>query len=42
MQNSIEEMAEAADRRGYEYIAITDHSQGLKVARGIDAVQFRE
>ena len=39
---SIEEMAEAADRRGYEYIAITDHSQGLKIAGGIGAVQLRE
>ena len=35
-------MAEAADRRGYEYIAITDHSQGLKIAGGIGAVQLRE
>jgi len=39
---SVEEMAEAADRRGYEYIAITDHSQGLKIAGGIGAVQLRE
>ena len=39
---SIEEMAEAAVRRGYEYIAITDHSQGLKIAGGIGAVQLRE
>ena len=33
---SIREMAEAAKQRGYEYIAITDHSKGLKIAGGID------
>jgi putative hydrolase len=30
------EMAEAARHRGYAYIAITDHSKGLKIAGGID------
>jgi histidinol phosphatase-like PHP family hydrolase len=29
-------MAAAARERGYEYIAITDHSKGLKIAGGID------
>lgn len=33
---SIEEMATAAAARGYEYIAITDHAKGLKIAGGID------
>jgi histidinol phosphatase-like PHP family hydrolase len=33
---SILEMAQAAKGRGYEYIAITDHSKGLKIAGGID------
>ncbi len=33
---SISEMADAATQRSYEYIAITDHSQGLKIAGGID------
>lgn len=33
--NSILEMALAAKKRGYSYIAITDHSQGLKVAGGL-------
>jgi histidinol phosphatase-like PHP family hydrolase len=33
---SIEEMAAAAGAHGYEYIAITDHSKGLKIAGGID------
>ncbi len=34
---SIREMAEAAARLGYEYIAMTDHSQHVTVARGLDA-----
>jgi DNA polymerase (family 10) len=33
--NSIEQMAMAARNRGYEYIGITDHSQSLKIARGV-------
>ncbi len=35
-KNSIEEMAKAAKELGYEYIAITDHSQRLTVAKGLD------
>ena len=30
------EMARAASERGYEYIAITDHTKGLKIVRGLD------
>ena len=33
---TIVEMADAAKERGYEYIAITDHSKSLKIAGGID------
>ena len=33
---TIEEMAEAAKQRGYEYIAITDHSKNLAMANGLD------
>jgi histidinol phosphatase-like PHP family hydrolase len=33
---SVTEMAEAAMERSYSYIAITDHSKGLKIAGGID------
>ena len=33
--HSVEEIARAAKRKGYEYIAITDHSKTLKVARGL-------
>ncbi|MDD5084704.1 MAG: DNA polymerase/3'-5' exonuclease PolX [Candidatus Omnitrophica bacterium] len=32
---SIKEMAEAARKRGYDYIAITDHSRSLKIAGGL-------
>jgi DNA polymerase (family X) len=34
--NSIEEMAEAARKIGYEYIALTDHSKAVSVAQGMD------
>jgi DNA polymerase (family 10) len=33
--NTIEEMATAAREHGYEYIGISDHSQTLKIARGL-------
>lgn len=39
---SIAEMAEAAQARGYEYIAITDHSKGLKIAGGIDEHELEQ
>ncbi|MGA9884232.1 MAG: DNA polymerase/3'-5' exonuclease PolX [Candidatus Acidiferrales bacterium] len=35
-RNSIEEMGEAAHKLGYEYIALTDHSQAVTVANGMD------
>jgi len=35
--DSIRDMAEAAAKLGYEYIAMTDHSQHVTVARGMDA-----
>jgi len=34
---SAEEMAGAAKKRGYEYLAITDHSKRVTMARGLDA-----
>lgn len=34
-RNSLREMAEAARVRGLEYLAITDHSQSLRVAKGL-------
>jgi len=33
---TIDEMAEAARRRGYKYIAITDHSKNLAMSNGLD------
>jgi histidinol phosphatase-like PHP family hydrolase len=39
---SVREMADAAQARGYEYIAITDHSKGLKIAGGIDETQLKQ
>ncbi|MGB7592720.1 MAG: DNA polymerase/3'-5' exonuclease PolX [Terriglobia bacterium] len=33
---SVEEMAEAAKRLGYEYILITDHSKAVTIANGLD------
>ena len=41
-EGSVLQMAEAAVERGYEYIAITDHTKGLKIAGGINEEQLRE
>jgi len=35
-RNTIEEMAAAAQARGYKYMAITDHSKNLAFANGLD------
>ncbi|MBU1727015.1 MAG: DNA polymerase/3'-5' exonuclease PolX [Candidatus Omnitrophica bacterium] len=40
--NSIEEMAQAAKKLGYSYIAITDHSQSLKVAGGVSVSDLKK
>ena len=34
--SSIEEVARAAQKRGYHYVAICDHSKSLKIAHGLD------
>jgi DNA polymerase (family X) len=39
---TIAEMAAAAEARGYQYIAITDHSAYLGVTGGMDAARLRE
>jgi histidinol phosphatase-like PHP family hydrolase len=39
---TIREMADAAIARSYEYIAITDHSKGLKIAGGIDECELEK
>ncbi|MBV9147668.1 MAG: PHP domain-containing protein, partial [Acidobacteria bacterium] len=38
---TIEEMIEAARQRGYEYMAITDHSKNLAFANGLDDARAR-
>ena len=40
--NTIEEMAASAQERGYEYIALTDHSPSLRVANGLTEAQLKE
>jgi DNA polymerase (family X) len=40
--NSIREMADAALERGYEYIAITDHSKNLSMINGLDDARALE
>ncbi len=40
--NTIEEMARVAKEKGYLYIAITDHSQSLKVARGLSLADLKK
>ena len=40
--SSIEEIVNKAIELGYEYIAITDHSKSLKIARGLDEGRLRE
>ena len=38
--NSMDEMASAARARGLQYIAITDHSKRVSMARGLDATRL--
>ncbi|KAB2940192.1 MAG: DNA polymerase/3'-5' exonuclease PolX [Hyphomicrobium sp.] len=39
---SIAEMAAAAKERGYEYLAITDHSRHVTIAHGLDASRLAQ
>jgi DNA polymerase (family 10) len=41
-QSSIEQMARAAAERGYAYIAITDHTQRVTMAKGLDAKRLAQ
>lgn len=41
-KNSIEEMARTARDRGYEYLALSDHSQKLRVANGLSIERLKE
>jgi hypothetical protein len=38
---TVAEMADAAGKRSYEYLAITDHSKTLKIAGGIDQLALK-
>lgn len=40
--HTLEEMAEAARRRGYQFIAITDHSKSLVIANGLSEDRLRK
>lgn len=40
--NSCGELAEAAKKKGYEYIAVTDHTESLKVAGGLNRSELKE
>ncbi len=39
---SLEDMADAARKRGYDYIAISDHSRHVTVAKGLNAKRLRK
>ncbi|MEJ2672426.1 MAG: DNA polymerase/3'-5' exonuclease PolX [Deltaproteobacteria bacterium] len=39
-RNTLEEMAQAAQDRGYEYLAITNHSKRVSMAHGLDAADL--
>lgn len=39
--NTIEEIAYSCKNKGYEYVGITDHSEGLKVANGLSVERLR-
>lgn len=40
--DSVEDMAEAARKLGYDYLAITDHSKAVTVAHGLDEDRLRK
>lgn len=41
-ENSIEEMVQAAMKLGYSYLAITDHSQSLRIANGLTPTELKK
>jgi DNA polymerase (family 10) len=40
--HDLDAMVRAAKRKGYQYIAITDHSKGLGIARGLNEKRLRD
>lgn len=41
-KNTVEEMLTACAAKGYEYMALTDHSKALAMTGGLDATKLRE
>ena len=41
-RSTLEEMAAAARERGYRYLAVTDHSRAVTVARGVDEKRLQQ
>jgi DNA polymerase (family 10) len=41
-KSTLEDLADAALRRGHEYLAISDHSKRVTIARGLDEVRLRK
>jgi DNA polymerase (family 10) len=41
-KNTVAEMAAACEARGYEYVAITDHTQAVRVAGGLTKAGFHK
>jgi len=41
-RDTLEEMARAAKYRGYDYIAVTDHSRHVTIANGLDEKRLRK
>ncbi len=41
-RNTLREMADAARQRGYDYLAITEHSKRLTVTNGLDEKRLRQ
>ncbi len=41
-KNTVEEMVAASEARGYQYLAITDHSPALAMTGGLDARRLRQ
>ncbi len=39
---TLEEMADAAKKRGYDYLAVTDHSKKVTMAHGLDAKRLKK
>jgi DNA polymerase (family 10) len=39
---SIEEMAKASQKRGYQYVAICDHTKSLRIAHGLDEARLMQ